>query len=117
ILYDLSLPYDGSEQALRLRLTDFLLQNYANGKRALLLADEAHHLTADLLEELRLLGNLEAGQGKAFQVILVAQPGILETLRRPELAAVNQRIVSRTRLDALGVEEAVDYLLHHLRTA
>jgi type II secretory pathway predicted ATPase ExeA len=117
ILYDWSLPYEGSEQHLRLRLEEFLLTNFAAGKRALLIVDEAHHLPPDVLEELRLLGNLESGQGKAFQVILVAQPALLETLERPELAAISQRIAVRERLEPLGLEEAVDYLLHHLRIA
>jgi type II secretory pathway predicted ATPase ExeA len=117
VLYDLSLPYEGSEQALRLRLMEFLLNNYGTGKRAVLLVDEAQHLAPDLLEELRLWGNLESGQGKAFQVILVGQPGILDTLGRPELAAVNQRLAVRTQVLPLGLAEAVDYLLHHLRAA
>ena len=81
VLYDLSLPYEGGEQELRLRLTDALLQTYKRGERTVLLVDEAQHLSVDLLEELRLLGNLEAGQGKALQVVLAGQPALLETLR------------------------------------
>jgi type II secretory pathway predicted ATPase ExeA len=118
ILYDLSQPYQGlGEQELRLSLTDFLLKNYAAGCRTVVLIDEAHHLTPDLLEELRLLGNLEARRGKAIQVVLVGQPSLLETLRHPDLAALSQRVAVRLRLDALGMEEAADYLLHQLRTA
>src|SRR5205823_502926 len=82
ILFELSLPHDGAnEQPMRLALTDFLLDNFKAGRRALLIVDEAHHLSADLLEELRLLGNLEARTGKALQVVLLAQPAILETVR------------------------------------
>jgi type II secretory pathway predicted ATPase ExeA len=118
ILFDLSLPFaDGTEQELRLRLTDFLLQNYQAGRRAALVVDEAHHLSADLLEELRLLGNLEAGANKALQVILVGQASLLQILRQPELAALNQRLEVRALVVPLGVEEAADYLLHHLRRA
>jgi type II secretory pathway predicted ATPase ExeA len=118
ILYDLSLPFDGgSEQELRLRLTEFLLDNCKKGRRAVLVVDEAHHLAADLLEELRLLGNLEAGAHKALHVILVGQAGLLQTLRQPELAALQQRLEVRATLPPLGVEEAADYLLHHLRRA
>jgi type II secretory pathway predicted ATPase ExeA len=118
ILYDLSLPYEGlSEQELRLKLTDFLLKNCGAGKRTVLVVDEAQHLTPDLLEELRLLGNLEAGHGKAFQVVLVAQPSLLQKLGSPELTACSQRLVVRLRLEPLGMEETVDYLLHQLRTA
>jgi type II secretory pathway predicted ATPase ExeA len=118
ILYDLSLPFEGgSEQELRLRLTDFLLNNFAQGKQALLIVDEAQHLPADSLEELRLLCNLEAGQRKAVQVLLVGQPGVLQVLSRPELESLQQRLAVRARLDRLGLEEAIDYLAHQLRRA
>jgi general secretion pathway protein A len=118
ILYDLSLPYEqGSEQVLRLRLTDFLLKNCQEKKKTVLILDEAQHLSPDHLEELRLLGNLEAGSGKAFQVILLAQPRFLNLLRLPELAATQQRLAGRLNLGPLGVEEALDYLMHHLRLA
>jgi general secretion pathway protein A len=118
ILFDLQLPYeDASDQVLRLRLTDYLLKNCLAGKRFVLIVDEAHHLKPQLLEELRLLGNLEAGGRKAFQAILLAQPDILQTLKQPCLAAVHQRLSLRCALEPLGLEEAIDYLLHHLRLA
>lgn len=117
ILYEFSLPYESGEQVLRLRLTEQLLKNCEAGKRTILLVDEAQHLSIDLLEELRLLGNLEAGQGKAFQVVLVGQPKLLETLKRPQLTALGQRVVVRTQLEPFCVEEGVDYLLHHVRVA
>ncbi len=117
ILYDLSLPYEGSGQLLRLRLTDFLLENCANGNRTVLVLDEAHHLRDKHLEELRLLGNLEAGQGKAFQVILLSQPSLLERLVHPDLAACSQRMATRIKLEPMRLEESIDYLLHHLRAA
>ena len=118
ILYDLKLPYEeGGEQVLRLRLTDHLLKTCGADQRSVLIVDEAQHLSVDLLEELRLLGNLEAGGKKAVQVILLAQPAILQKLARPELASFRQRLAVRGEVGALGVEEALDYLLHHLRQA
>lgn len=118
ILYDLGLSYHGGgEQVLRLRLTDFLLKNCAAGRRALLVIDEAHHLSADLLEELRLLANLEAGGVRAVQVLLLAQPSITETLKQPSLAALQQRLVVRAGIDPFGAEEACDYLNTRLRLA
>jgi type II secretory pathway predicted ATPase ExeA len=118
VLYDLGLPYEGrGEQELRLALTDFLLRNYAAGRRAVLIVDEAQHLTPEVLEELRLLANLEARRARAVQVVLAAQPALLETLARPELAALAQRLAVRARLVPFGLEEAVDYLLHQLRTS
>jgi type II secretory pathway predicted ATPase ExeA len=118
ILFDLSLPHDGqSEQDLRLRLTEFLLKAYGEGRRTVLVVDEAQHLSPDLLEELRLLGNLEAGRRKALQVVLSAQCDFLQTLRLPELASFNQRLAVRARLDALDGEESIDYVLHQVRVA
>jgi general secretion pathway protein A len=118
ILYDLGLPYDDDkEQSLRLRLTDQLLKNCAAERRTIVVIDEAHHLNADILEELRLLANLEAGSRKALQIVLLAQPSIGATLRQPGLESLQQRIAVRPNLAALEVEEAYDYLLHHLRLA
>jgi general secretion pathway protein A len=118
LLYDLSLPYlSRGEQELRLALTDYLLKNFGAGKRALFLIDEAQHLTPDLLEELRLLGNLEAKHGKAVQIILIAQPTLGKTLRLPELASFGQRLLVRCKLEALDVHEAADFLYHQLRLA
>jgi general secretion pathway protein A len=118
LLYDLSVPHEGrSEQELRLALTDLLLKNHEAGRRTLLVLDEAQHLTPDLLEELRLLGNLEGRGGRAFQVVLAAQPAILETLRLPSLVALKQRLAVYARLEPLGLHEAADYVLHHLRAA
>jgi type II secretory pathway predicted ATPase ExeA len=118
ILFDLSLPYLGlSEQELRLQLTDHLLKTFQAGKRTVLLVDEAQHLEVDLLEELRLLGNLEANHRRALQVILVAQPGLLSTLNRPEMAGLQQRTAIRVSLEPLDRHEAADYLVQHIRAS
>jgi type II secretory pathway predicted ATPase ExeA len=118
ILYDLGLPYEGrSEQELRLALTERLLADYGEGRRTVLVIDEAHHLPADLLEELRLLGNLETPHGRAVQTVLIAQPQLLETLRRPDLRALSQRLTVRIELCRLTPEESADYVNHQLRIA
>jgi type II secretory pathway predicted ATPase ExeA len=118
LLYDLGQPYRGlGEQELRLSLTDHLLETYRAGRRTVVVLDEAHHLSPDLLEELRLLGNLESRQGKALQIVLLAQPSILETLRKPELTACRQRLAVKARLEPLPPDEAADYVLHQLRCA
>ena len=82
ILYELSLPYEHrGEQEMRLVLTDHLLKHFAAERRPIvLIVDEAQHLDADLLEELRMLANLEAPGGRALQVVLVGQPSLVETL-------------------------------------
>jgi type II secretory pathway predicted ATPase ExeA len=116
LLYDLSLPYEGrSEQELRLGLTDFLLRTYTAGQRTVLVLDEAQHLGVGLLEELRLLANLEGRRSRAVQVVLAAQPELLSALQQPPLRAIAQRLSVRARLEPLGDEEAADYLCHHLR--
>jgi MSHA biogenesis protein MshM len=118
ILYDLALPHaDRGEQVLRLRLTEQLLKNCSAGQRTLLVVDEAQHLSADLLEELRLLTNLEGAGRKALQVALVGQPAILEALAQPALDVLQQRLAVRCRIEPLGTEEAADYLHHHVRQA
>src|SRR5215831_2930259 len=118
VSYELSLPHDGrGEQETRLALTHLLLENYAAGRRTFLIADEAHHLSTDLLEELRMLGNLEAAGGKALQVMFVAQPEIADVLQLQPLACLRQRLATRVRLEPLGLEEAADYLRHQIRVA
>ncbi len=118
ILYDLGEPYDGkSEQELRLSVTDGVLKRFAEGKRTILLLDEAHHLPPGVLEEVRQLGNLETRDGKAVQAILFALPEIEATLSRPELRAFRQRLTVKVVLERLPTEEAADYLVHHLRIA
>jgi type II secretory pathway predicted ATPase ExeA len=118
LLYDLSLPYEErGEQEMRLALIDHLLQGYMEGRGSVLVIDEAQHLTPDLLEELRMLGNLEARSAKAVQLVLVGQPALLETLRRPEMTVLAQRLAIRTEVQPLALQEAADYLLHQVRIA
>jgi MSHA biogenesis protein MshM len=116
ILYDVSLPYEGKrEQELRLVLTDFLLEQFAGGRRTLLVIDEAHHLSPDLLEEVRLWGNLEADDARALQVVLAAQPQILERIQASSLATLSQRLKVRLRLDPLTMDQSAGYLTHQMR--
>jgi general secretion pathway protein A len=116
ILFDLGLPHDDdvTEQTLRLRLIDHALKTAASGKRLICVVDEAHHLTPDMLEELRLLGNLEAGR-KAFQVVCLAQSSLLDTLKQPTMASLNQRLAVRMVLPALTVADSDDYLRHQIK--
>ena len=118
LLYDLALPYEGrSEQELRIALTDCLLARLGEGQRTVALIDEAHHLSAECLEELRLLANLESPKGRALQVVLVGLPETLDALKTTALRALSQRLTARSTLGRLGIEESADYLLHQLRVA
>ncbi len=116
LLFDFELPHEGrSEEALRLALTDHLLKMYEEDRRAVLVVDEAQHLTPAVLEELRLLGNLEGKKGKVVQVVLLALPSILETLQLPELESFQQRLAARAELRPFDQHESTDYLLHQAR--
>jgi type II secretory pathway predicted ATPase ExeA len=118
VLFDLGQPWHGpGGLEPRLALTDFLLKQFGEGRRTVLVIDEAHHLPARLLEELRMLTNLESRQGRAIQVVLVGQPRLARRLARPKLASLSQRVAVRVHLPPLDVHEAADYLVHHLRAA
>jgi len=118
ILFDLGLPYQGvTEQVARLAVTETCLDYFRDGGKTLIVVDEAHHLSADVLEELRLLSNLEGKDGKAIQVLLVALPEIEVTLDKPALAALCQRLTVRAHLEPLDADESVDYLRHQVLAA
>ncbi len=118
ILFDLGLPYHSvTEQTARLMVMEASLEHFRNGGKTLVVVDEAHHLSPVLLEELRLLSNLEGKDGKAVQVLLVALPEIEKTLERPALLALRQRIMTRVALEPFELEESVDYLRHQMRIA
>jgi hypothetical protein len=101
----------------RLAVTESCLDFYRDGGKTLVVVDEAHHLTADVLEELRLLSNLEGKDGKAVQVLLVALPVIEETLDEPALTALRQRLTVRAQLEPFDAEESAEYLLHQVEAA
>jgi type II secretory pathway predicted ATPase ExeA len=118
ILFDLGAEYRGlTEQELRLAVTEKLLGQLVEGNPTVLALDEAQHLSADLLEEVRLLGNLESRSAKAAFVVLVAQPQLRERLAAPELAAFAQRVAARCRVEPLTSDESAEFVRHQLRLA
>lgn len=118
ILFDLGLPYQGlSEHEMRLALIQSCLETFRQGGRTIIIADEAHLLSIEQLEELRLLSNLEGKDGKAVQIVLVRLPGLFDIVRKPGLETFKQRLIVSCRLDSLSVEESADYLMHQIRRA
>jgi type II secretory pathway predicted ATPase ExeA len=118
ILFDLNQPYQGlTEQELRLAVTNQFLAAAEGGLPTVLLIDEAQHLTAEALEELRLLANLDTPAGCAAVVVLVAPPALREMLSRPEHAALAQRIAARPRVEPLTAEQSIRYLRHQIESA
>lgn len=116
LLYEFELPYQNrNEQELRLTFTHQILQNYEAGGKTVVLVDEAQNLGNSALEELRLLANLEGAKGKAFQVILLALPALLETLEAPTHTALRQRLNVQAELQPLDIHEASDYLAQRMR--
>lgn len=98
-------------------LNDFLLGNFAAGKNAVLLIDEAQNLSHGVLEQIRMLSNLETEKEKLLQIILVGQPEIKETLALPALRQLNERITVRFDLRPLGAPDVAAYILHRLEVA
>jgi general secretion pathway protein A len=98
-------------------LNHYLLRAHAEGRRVVLLVDEAQNLDATVLEQVRLLTNLETPTQKLLQIILIGQPELREMLARAELRQLAQRITGRYHLDPLSATEASAYVLHRLRVA
>jgi general secretion pathway protein A len=98
-------------------LSHYLLRAYAAGKRVVLVVDEAQNLSPDVLEQVRLLTNLETNTQKLLQIILIGQPELRELLGRNELRQLAQRITGRYHLNPLSREETTAYVRHRLRVA
>ncbi|TFV99541.1 AAA family ATPase, partial [Oxalobacteraceae bacterium OM1] len=98
-------------------LNKHLLQVHAQGRNSVLVIDEAQNLSADVLEQLRLLTNLETNERKLLQIILIGQPELRTMLERPELEQLAQRVIARYHLDALSPDETAGYIQHRLATA
>jgi general secretion pathway protein A len=98
-------------------LNRFLLDEYAAGRNVALFIDEAQDLTPQLMEQVRLLSNLETDQHKLIQIILCGQPELKERLRRPDLRQLRQRITIRYHLTPLSKEDTANYIGHRLTVA
>ena len=106
-----------SLKALTDALHRYLLENYDRGRKTVLMIDEAQHLDFDVLEQIRLLTNLETNDEKLLQIILIGQPELSDKLARPELRQLNQRITARYNLQPLNLDETGAYIRHRLEVA
>jgi general secretion pathway protein A len=98
-------------------LNRFLLASHAAGRHSVLIIDEAQSLSAELLEQLRLLTNLETAERKLLQIVLIGQPELRTMLARPDLEQLAQRITARCHLPALSPDETALYVRHRLQVA
>lgn len=95
----------------------YLLEAHTKGRKAILLIDEAQNLSTDVLEQLRLLTNLETNQRKLLQIILIGQPELRDKLSDPGLRQLSQRIIARYHLVALSKRDISAYISHRLSVA
>ena len=98
-------------------LNQFLVENNDAEQSAVLIIDEAQNLSTSVLEQIRLLTNIETDNKKLIQIVLIGQPELEETLSRNELRQLTQRITARYRLEALTKKETKTYIEHRLAKA
>ncbi|HEX9706465.1 MAG TPA: AAA family ATPase [Steroidobacteraceae bacterium] len=107
----------GSVKELVDQLTHYLLDAHSRGRRVVLMVDEAQNLDPDVLEQVRLLTNLETATQKLLQIILIGQPELRAVLSKPELRQLAQRVTGRYHLEALRRKETLAYIRHRSRVA
>ena len=118
IAYDFQLECDRkSKTSVLFALNELLLEQAERGRTCVLIVDEAHNLEWDVLEEVRLLGNLENRQGKLLQIVLSGQPELDRKLDAPNLRQLKQRVVLRCSLNSLEPAETVAYIESRLERA
>lgn len=110
-------PDRGSQKSVVDALNSHLLQTHAAGRRVVLIVDEAQNLSAEVLEQIRLLTNLETAKQKLLQIILIGQPELRDVLARSDLRQLAQRITGRYHLEPLEPDELRAYVRHRLEVA
>src|SRR6187397_240390 len=110
-------PFRMKKAELLSTLNEFLVEQYANGRRVLLIVDEAQNLSNKVLEEIRLLSGVETTKEKVLRIILAGQPELNEKLDSPELVQLTQRIRLRFHLGTLSREDLRSYVRHRLDVA
>ncbi len=109
--------YGNTKVTLLKQINQYLLDAYAENKKIVLIIDEAQNLSEKLLEEIRLLTDLETNDEKLMNLILIGQPELNETLNRPQLEQLTQRIRFRYHIGPLSEDEMRDYIYHRLVVA
>ena len=118
VLTDFGLPASGKNKCeLLVDLSKFLVTRGSSQMTTVLIVDEAHDLSPDTLEEVRLLSNLETAEDKLLQIILAGQPELDKKLDSVELRQLKQRVALRTQLGALSAKQTQEYIEQRLRIA
>jgi len=116
---ELGLPYQKGSNSKELidQFNHYLLQVHAKGRNTILIIDEAQNLPKEVLEQLRLLTNLETNEKKLLQLLLIGQPELSDLLNLPELRQLSQRVTARYHLNPLSKNEIHQYIDHRLAVA
>ena len=118
MMADFGIPCESKAKSqILLRLYNWLLDRYRAGETAVLIVDEAQNLSDEVLEEIRMLTNLETFTEKLLQIVLVGQPELEHRLRQPQLRQLKQRLTLRARTHPLTLEETKAYVQQRLRVA
>jgi type II secretory pathway predicted ATPase ExeA len=118
MMADFGIPCESHQKGqMLLKLNQWLLDRYRAGERAVLVVDEAQNLSPQMLEEIRLLTNLETSTEKLLQIVLAGQPELEHKLNQPELRQLRQRITLRAKTRPLTLEETQGYIEERLRIA
>jgi general secretion pathway protein A len=118
MMADFGIPCESKAKSqILLRLYNWLLDRYRAGETAVLIVDEAQNLTEEVLEEIRMLTNLETFTEKLLQIVLVGQPELEQKLKQPQLRQLRQRLTLRAKTHPLTLEETKAYIQQRLRIA
>jgi general secretion pathway protein A len=118
MMADFGIPCDSrAKSQVLLRLYNWLLDRYRAGETAVLVVDEAQNLSDEVLEEIRMLTNLETFTEKLLQIVLVGQPELEQKLKQPQLRQLRQRLTLRAKTHPLSLEETRAYVVQRLRIA
>lgn len=115
--FEIAVQPESSESDIAQALEEYLLQQYARDRIAVVVVDEAQYLPVESFEALRLLGNLEADEAKLLQVMILGQPELQHTIRRPELTQLRQRIFRSYHLPVMNRDTTAGYIAHRLGVA
>jgi general secretion pathway protein A len=118
MMADFGIPCETHQKGQMLqKLNQWLLDRYQAGERAVLIVDEAQNLSPQMLEEIRLLTNLETSTEKLLQIVLAGQPELEQKLNQPQLRQLRQRITLRAKTRHLTLEETHGYIVERMRIA
>ncbi|WP_392665133.1 ExeA family protein [Amaricoccus sp. B4] len=119
VLMALGVPTDNNSSYVQLfaQFQDFLIEEYAAGRRTMLIFDEAQNLSIETLEELRMFSNINADKDELIQLVLVGQPELRDLIAQPRLVQFAQRVAAEYHLPGMSMEQVQAYIAHRLAVA